>query len=45
MNDKNTHVFKTEDELRDFIGKPIDLALAKSINHLDKYCRAIGYIK
>ena len=40
MNDKNTHVFKTEDELRDFIGKPIDLALAKSINHLDKYCRA-----
>ena len=31
MNDKDTHVFKTEDELRDYIGKPIELALAKLV--------------
>ena len=40
MDNDKTHVFETEEELREYIGKPIDLALAKSINHLDKYCRA-----
>ena len=33
-------VFESEDQLRDYIGKPMDLAVAKAINHLDQHCRA-----
>lgn len=33
-------VFSSENELRDYIGRPMDLAVAKAIDHLDKYCRA-----
>ena len=33
-------VFDSEDQLRDYIGKPMDLAVAKAIDHLDKHCRA-----
>lgn len=36
----NGRVFTTADELYDYIGKPMDLARAKAIDHLDKYCRA-----
>lgn len=34
------HVFSTEEELREYIGRPMDLAVAKAIDHLDKHCRA-----
>ncbi len=34
------HRFPSEDELRKFIGKPMDLAAAKAIDHLDKHCKA-----
>jgi len=34
------HVFSSENELRDYIGRPMELAVAKAIDHLDKYCRA-----
>ena len=34
------HRFPSEDELRKFIGKPMDLAVAKAIDHLDKHCKA-----
>ena len=34
------HMFSSEDELREFIGKPMDLAVAKAIDHLDKHCKA-----
>ncbi|MEE2983899.1 MAG: pyridoxamine 5'-phosphate oxidase family protein, partial [Pseudomonadota bacterium] len=34
------HRFPSEDELREFIGKPMDLAAAKAIDHLDKHCKA-----
>lgn len=33
-------VFSTEEELREYIGHPMDLAAAKAIDHLDKHCRA-----
>jgi PPOX class probable FMN-dependent enzyme len=33
-------VFESADALRDYIGRPMDLAVAKAIDHLDKYCRA-----
>ncbi len=32
--------FASEDELRDYIGRPMDLAVAKAIDHLDRHCRA-----
>ena len=34
------HMFSSEDELREFIGKPMDLAVAKAIDQLDKHCKA-----
>jgi len=34
------HAFTSAEELYAFIGKPMDLAVAKAIDHLDKYCRA-----
>lgn len=37
------HTFSTDEELREYIGRPADLAKAKAIDHLDKHCRA--YIK
>ncbi|MEX2481002.1 MAG: pyridoxamine 5'-phosphate oxidase family protein [Gammaproteobacteria bacterium] len=33
-------VFTSAEELYAFLGKPMDLAVAKAIDHLDKYCRA-----
>ncbi len=33
-------VFTSEEQLREYIGKPMDLAVAKAIDHLDKYCKA-----
>ena len=33
-------IFDDEDKLRAFVGTPSDLAAAKLINHLDKYCVA-----
>ncbi len=39
-NIANGRIFNTADELYDYIGKPMDLARAKAIDHLDKYCRA-----
>jgi PPOX class probable FMN-dependent enzyme len=33
-------IFSSETELREFIGKPAELAVAKAIDHLDKHCRA-----
>lgn len=33
-------VITSEAELRELIGRPMDLAVAKAIDHLDKYCRA-----
>lgn len=35
-----TEVFSSEEQLRDYIGRPMDLAVAKAIDHLDKHCRA-----
>ena len=34
------NIFQNEDQLRAFIGTPADLAVAKAIGHLDKYCLA-----
>ena len=34
------HIFSSEDDLREYIGRPADLAKAKAIDHLDKHCRA-----
>ena len=34
------NIFQNEDQLRTFIGTPADLAVAKAIDHLDKYCLA-----
>ncbi len=39
MSAKARKIFTTEEELRTFIDKPMDLAVAKAINHLDKYCK------
>lgn len=33
-------VFSSEAQLRDYIGRPMDLAVAKAIDHLDQHCRA-----
>ena len=33
-------VFGSQEQLREYIGKPMDLAVAKSIKRLDKHCRA-----
>jgi uncharacterized protein len=38
--DPAQRMFSSEDELRDFIGRPMDLAVAKAIDHLDPHCRA-----
>jgi len=38
MSLKSKKIFATEEELRTFIDKPMELAVAKAINHLDKYC-------
>ncbi|MEQ8232969.1 MAG: pyridoxamine 5'-phosphate oxidase family protein [Gammaproteobacteria bacterium] len=35
-----TRAISSEAELREVIGRPMDLAVAKAIDHLDKYCRA-----
>ncbi len=40
MTAPTTRVFDSEEALREFIGRPHDLAVAKAIDHLDKYCRA-----
>lgn len=40
MSTATTHVFDTEGALREFVGRPLDLAVAKAIDHLDRYCRA-----
>ncbi|MCB1746499.1 MAG: pyridoxamine 5'-phosphate oxidase family protein [Gammaproteobacteria bacterium] len=40
MSAQPTQVFESEEALRDYIGRPLDLAVAKAIDHLDKYCRA-----
>jgi uncharacterized protein len=34
------HTFSSEQELRDYLGYPADLAAAKAIDHLDKHCRS-----
>lgn len=38
--DANATVFTSAAQLHDYIGQPMDLARAKAIDHLDKYCRA-----
>ena len=38
MSMKAEKIFTTEAQLRTFIDKPMDLAVAKAIDHLDKYC-------
>ena len=40
MASNTADVFSSEDALRDYIGRPHELAVAKAIDHLDKYCRA-----
>jgi PPOX class probable FMN-dependent enzyme len=40
MSTAASQLFASAAELRDYIGQPMDLAVAKAIDHLDKYCRA-----